>query len=64
MNVALARFCMLLWLLGFAGMWMTKGVRGMGELPFEVFARMWVVGGLSLCFVVVLNALVGAREAE
>ena len=60
----LARFCGLLWLLGFAGMWVTKGIfdLGLGSMPFEIFARFWVVGGLSLVFVTGLMVLGDPRR--
>lgn len=64
MLTALARFCGLMWLLGFAGMWVTKGLfdLGMGSMPFEIFARFWGVGGLSLAFVTGLMVLGDPRR--
>ena len=65
MLTALARFCGLMWLLGFAGMWVTKGFfdLGAGSIPFEIFARFWAVGGLSLVFVTGLTMLGDPRRA-
>ena len=55
MNHTLTRSCFLLWALGFAGMWGTKGVRSLGETPFEVSTCLALVGGLSMCFLVALE---------
>ena len=61
MNILLSRFCLGLWGLGFAGMWSTKGVHALGELPFAISARLALVGGISLCFLVVLDVLCRTR---
>ncbi|MEM7307016.1 MAG: hypothetical protein AAF682_10120 [Planctomycetota bacterium] len=64
MNSILLRFCFALWFLGFTGMWSTKGVRALGDLPFAISTRLALVGGLSLCFLVILDAYARVRRAE
>ena len=64
MNNTLHRFCFAIWMLGFAGMWITKGVRLLGELPFEICARLSLVGGLSLCFLIAVDLLVRTRRVS
>jgi hypothetical protein len=51
MNVKLANLCARLWLFGFAGMWVSKGLfdRGPGAMSFEIAARLCLVGGLTYC---------------
>ena len=62
MNYTLQRFCFALWILGFAGMWATKGLPFLGELPFEICVRLTLIGGLSACFLVSLDALTRGRH--
>jgi len=62
MNHLLHRFCFALWGLGFLGMWLTKGLDPLGELPFAVATRCFVVGVLSLCFLASLDLYERARR--
>lgn len=64
MNTMLHRFCFGLWGLGLLGMWLTKGLSPVGELPFAVATRCFIVGVLSLCFLAGLDLLERARHAE
>jgi hypothetical protein len=64
MNNALHRFCFALWGLGFLGMGLTKGSDAVGELPFAVATRCFLVGVLSLCFLAGLDLCERARRRE
>lgn len=55
MNHALNRFCFALWAVGFLGMVLTKGLEPVGELPFAVATRCFLVGFASLCFLASLD---------
>jgi hypothetical protein len=62
MNLKLAIFSSRLWAIGFAGMLVsTAGFDlGPGHLSFDLFARTWIVGGLTYLFMASLIVL-GAR---
>jgi hypothetical protein len=49
MNVKLAVLCSRLWGVGFAGMWVARGVfdRGPGEIAFDLSTWACAVGGLT-----------------
>jgi hypothetical protein len=64
MNNALNRTCFALWILGTAGMCLTKGLQPVGELPFAISARMSVVGAGSLVFLLALDLIARARSGE
>jgi len=69
MNVRLARLCAYLWLLGFAGMTVSKGVfdLGPGTVGFGLAARIALAGGLTYCLLGVLACLSeadGGRKGE
>ena len=53
MNVKLASYCVRLWMLGFAGMFVFRGLfdLGPGSLPFDLATGLWGIGGLTYCFV-------------
>ncbi len=59
MNTKLSSSCALLWVLGFAGMWVSKGVfdLGQGALPFDLATWIWAVGGLTYCLLGALSFL-------
>ena len=59
----LIRTCALLWLLGLVGMWILRvGLdNGPGELAFDLFTRLWVIGGIGY---LVLGAIGLANEHE
>jgi hypothetical protein len=49
MNTKLASLCLRLWILGFLGMWVAKGIfdRGPGEAGFDLCSVLWISGGLT-----------------
>ena len=61
---ALHRTCFALWIVGFAGMWLTKGLKPVGELPFEFCACLAAVGAMSLVFLLALELCARARGTE
>lgn len=65
MNLKLASLCARLWLLGFAGMWASKGLfdAGVGTVGFDLAFLVCAAGGATY---VLLGALVvlGAEEPE
>ena len=63
MNHALYRFCFALWGLGIVGMGLTKGLEPVGELPFAVATRCFLVGVASLCFLATLDVWERARRS-
>ena len=62
MNLKLATFSSRLWAIGCTGMLVSKAGFdvGPGHLPFDLFARAWIVGGLTYLFMACLIML-GAR---
>ncbi len=53
MNFKLANCCVRLWMVGFAGMFVSQGLFGCGpgSLPFDLATGLWGIGGLTYCFV-------------
>jgi hypothetical protein len=64
MNHALNRTCFALWILGIAGMGLTKGLEPVGDLPFAISARLSVIGAVSLVFLLALELCARARGAD
>ena len=49
MNAKLLRSCIWAWLIGLAGMFLFRGLLDLGPqaMPFQISARLWMVGGLG-----------------
>ena len=49
MNAKLLRSCATVWFLGIAGMWVSKALLALdlSALPFQISARLWLVGGIG-----------------
>lgn len=63
MNVRLANFCLGLWALGLIGMGTARGVfqQEPGAPCFDAGTCLWVVGGLTYCFLGTLAFLDKSR---
>jgi len=63
MNPKLLHSCVGAWLLGLLGMSVSRGLFdiGPGALPFDLAARLWIVGGIGYLF---LGLLACASEHE
>ena len=59
MNVKLAGLCFRLWIFGFIGMWIAKGIfdAGPGSASFDLCCVLWVSGGLTYTLLGALCAL-------
>ena len=49
MNAKLLRSCASAWFLGIAGMWVSRTLLALdlSALPFQISARLWLVGGIG-----------------
>lgn len=69
MNPKLLHSCVCAWLLGLLGMSVSRGIfdLGPGALPFDLAARIWIVGGIGYLFLGVVSMTAqrdGATEGD
>jgi len=64
MNLKLCRPCLVLWLIGLAGMWVSRMLLHLElqALPFQVAAGAWILGGVGYTGFGLLSLVSGAND--